>query len=226
MSIHVGVDGVVRQIGEPRAGIWGVMHFPYCGICGVDNVARQFYGVDNWLESVAVVVDSADVWETNSDGDYVNSIIDYATKAELAQYCTLTIGSNYISIRSTSSHRNKFGEVYATCYAVAKSGYRVPLEEAIRNCKASISWPVGYRCSFSGSGSGRNILDCCGTSLVDSWYDSASGTKIITELDFNNADVGSAITSSSGSQTIRMNFTSPITINGKLYPVSVLDEVA
>ena len=223
----MGVDGVVRQVGEPRAGIWGAVRFPYCGICGVGNVARPFYGVDDWIESVAVVVDSAEVWETNSDGDYLDSIIDYTTKAEIAQYCTLTIGSNYISVRSTASNKCKFSEVYATLYAVAKSGCRVPLNEAIQNCKASISWPVGYRCSFSGSGSGRYILHCAGTALRDKSYtDSVSSTVTLTELDGNMADVGSAITSSSGSQTIRMNFTSPITINGKSYPVSVLDELA
>jgi len=226
MSIHVGIGGVVRQVSEPRDGVSGAVRFLYCGVCGVGNVTRQLYGVDDWIQSVVVAVDSAGVYAEDSNGEYVDSIISSATKAELAKYCTLTIGDNYISIRSTSSHRYQFAEVYATIYAIPQSGYRVPLRAAVSNCKASLSWPVGYKASFSGSGSGRHIMMCCGTELLGSWYDSASGTKTITELSNDYADIGSTITSSSGSQTIRMNFTSPVTINGKSYPVTVLDELA
>lgn len=230
MGIYAGVNGVVRQVTQPRAGVNGAVRTVSHGFNSVNGTRRQFFGLLEDVARVEARVEYLGVKSIDSSGNFTEALTGNLTT--LNQYGRLTASGTQLQILCNTIGKSL--NVSGALYAVFNNGrevYLTYLFDSFARYGSAISFPVTYsivlgHTSSSWRAEGGYICSCCGELYSGYVNESASGTKMAL---LNSADfqILSELRSGYGGpyQYVNLNFASGITIDGRTVPVKVVSEL-
>ncbi|MBQ3426548.1 MAG: hypothetical protein IJH37_05310 [Clostridia bacterium] len=219
MSIHIGAEGVVRQLKGLAFGHRLGVYETFIVKCGINGVVRNLIDISDIIDHAEVSVNTISVNTVNSDGEDISKDGDDLTT--LNRYGSISFGTNNVQLTCTTAKKRLF--IRYTIYVVFKDGLKAYLDDIISTGGVTYTLSVtGYE-YFSNSGWYQNV---CLDNEVITGYVSSSRTESAILTDVKNQTDGyiSSALEYSGTCTSRQTFNS-ITVNGTSFPVTVVNNL-